>query len=448
VSSAANGSGSGDPYLPDNGDDGYHVEHYDLAITYRPSTNRLDGHVVADVVALRPVRRLAFDLANLSVAKVLVDGARPKRFRQHGAKLMIALAGALETGRSLRVSISYSGHPAPISGRWGTVGWEELDDGALVAGQPNGAPSWFPCNDRPSDKATYRISVTTEADYRVVANGLLVDRSRSASRVTWVYEQREPMATYLAAVHVGRFELQELPGREVAQHAVGPDRLRTRIATDFGRSDRMMRCFSERFGPYPFAAYTVIVTEDELEIPLEAQGMSIFGANHVDGRHGYDRLIAHELAHQWFGNSLTPARWSDIWLNEGFACYAEWLWSEESGGPAAHEHAQREWRRLRDAPQDLVLADPGPDLMFDDRVYKRGALAVHALRRAIGTSRFVEVIRDWTAANRHGSVTTAAFLAHVEAAAGEGARKLLKPWLFAQRLPDLPRDGELRAARR
>jgi len=210
----------------------------------------------------------------------------------------------------------------------------------------------------------------------------------------------------------------------------------------------MMRCFNERFGPYPFETYTVVVTEDELEIPLEAQGMSIFGANHVDGRHGEERLIAHELAHQWFGNSLTPERWSDIWLNEGFACYAEWLWSEESGGPAAHEHAQREWRRLRDAPQDLVLADPGPDLMFDDRVYKRGALTVHALRRAIGTSAFTELVRGWTAANRHGSVTTAAFLAHVEATAGEAARKLLKPWLFAQRLPELPRDGELRAARR
>ncbi len=445
VSSTSRTSSSGDPYLPGNGDDSYHAEHYDLAITYRPATNRLDGHVVIDVVALREVRTLTFDLANLKVSKVLVGGARPKRFRQQGAKLLVDLGAAAAPQATLRVSITYSGHPAPINGRWGAVGWEELTDGALVAGQPNGAPSWYPCNDRPSDKATYRISVRTDSEFRVVANGVLVDRSRSATRTTWVYDQREPMAAYLATVHVGRFELQELPGSDVAQHVVGPHRLGARIATDFADQNRMMRCFTERFGPYPFAGYTAIVTDDPLEIPLEAQGISIFGSNHVDGRGGHQRLIAHELAHQWFGNSLTPARWSDIWLNEGFACYAEWLWSEDSGGPTAQDHAEREWRRLRDQPQDLMLSDPGPDLMFDDRLYKRGALAVHALRRSTGTTAFVQLVHAWTSNNRHGSVTTSAFVEHVERSAGAAVRRMLKPWLFERRLPDLPRNGKPRS---
>ena len=100
----------------------------------------------------------------------------------------------------------------------------------------------------------------------------------------------------------------------------------------------MMKLFVKLFGPYPLSTgYTVVVTDDDLEIPLEAQGISIFGANHCDGTRSSERLIAHELAHQWFGNSVTVRRWRDIWLHEGFACYAEWLWSEESGGRSADE---------------------------------------------------------------------------------------------------------------
>ncbi len=200
----------------------------------------------------------------------------------------------------------------------------------------------------------------------------------------------------------------------------------------------MTALFEDRFGPYPFGGYTVVVTDDNLEIPLEAQGLSVFGANHLDGRRGSERLVAHELAHQWFGNSLTAGRWRDIWLHEGFACYAEWLWSQESGGRSADEQARAAHTRLAALPQDLLVGDPGPDAMFDDRLYKRGALTLHALRRTVGDEAFFTLLRTWVARHRHGTVSTADFLACASHVTGHDLGPLLDAWLHRLPLPDLP----------
>jgi aminopeptidase N len=181
----------------------------------------------------------------------------------------------------------------------------------------------------------------------------------------------------------------------------------------------------------------VVVTDDQLEIPLEAQGLATFGSNHMEQGWKAQRLIAHELAHQWFGNSLTLRAWRDIWLHEGFACYSEWLWSEFSGGRPAASHAREHWNRLAHLPQDLVLTDPGPDLMFDDRVYKRGALALHSLRLAAGDAMFFELVRSWATVNAHRTVTTGDFVAHVQLQAGHPLARHLDPWLFEKPLPRL-----------
>jgi aminopeptidase len=225
----------------------------------------------------------------------------------------------------------------------------------------------------------------------------------------------------------------------VPQRLLAPARLRRRALADTARSPDMLRLFSRLFGPYPFAAYTVVVTDDDLEIPLEAQGISVFGANHVDGAGGSERLVAHELAHQWFGNSATVGQWCDLWLHEGFACYAEWLWSEASGGPVSDVLAASAWQRLKGLPQDLVLVHPGPQDMFDDRLYKRGALALHVVRRACGDDVFFPLLRAWAQEHRHGTVTTDGFVAHVAAHAGAGAAALLGPWLHEPALPSLTR---------
>lgn len=430
-------STAGDRYLPRSGNGGYRVTRYELDLTYRMSSNLLFGHAQLSAVATQALSRLSLDLAGLRVAKVSVNGHRAQRFETRRHKLHIWPDKPLPVGGAITIDVQYSGNPRPVRGPWGEVGWDELTNGVLVAGQPDGAPSWFPCNDHPSNKASYRISVTTDSPYRVVANGSLISRTVRASQTTWVYDQPEPMATYLASVQIGAYEPVDIAKKPVRQRAALPQRLRGRFAERFSRQPAMIGTFEKLFGPYPFPQYTVVVTDDELEIPLEAQGMSIFGANSLDGN-GEERLIAHELAHQWFGNSLTVQEWQHIWLNEGFACYAEWLWSERAGGPSADRLATRHHERLAALPEDLVIADPGAKLMFDDRLYKRGALTLHALRRTLGDNAFFPMLRDWTAAHRHGSVTTPLFTAHAERYGKQSLQPLFTAWLYEPELPSLP----------
>lgn len=424
-----------DPYLPQQGDDRYAVSHYDLELDYRLRDNRLRGTATIVLTALRATDALVFDLTRLRVDRVEVDGRRA-RVRQVAHKLFVRPDTPLAAEQRATVRIAYAGNPGPRRSAWGPLGWEELEDGALVASQPSGASTWFPCNDRPDDKAAYRFAVTTDADYAIVAPGALTSSRRHGGRYEAVFEQPAPTSTYLAALHIGRYSATAVDLDGVPGTVWAPPALDARVRRDTAALPAMMRAFQQRFGPYPFGTYALVVTPDTLEIPLEAQSLAVFGENHMDGAGGSERLVAHELAHQWFGNSVGLSSWSDIWLNEGFACYAEWLWFEASGKQHAGVTAAEYHRRLSALPQDLVLADPSAALMFDDRVYKRGALALHALRVALGDDVFFGLLRTWTARHRHGAVTTDAFLDLVSEAGGDAAG-FAASWLRGTALPAL-----------
>jgi aminopeptidase N len=426
-----------DPYLPKNGNFGYRVSRYELDLQYKVAINRLAGSATITAVTLTELQEFTLDLSDaLTVSKVSVSGKRVIHFACRERKLRIRLQSKLATGAAMTIVVRYSGSPRPLRSLWGAVGFEELTNGALVAGQPNGAASWFPCDDHPSAKAAYRIQISAENSYRVVANGKLVSRRTHAGRTAWTYEQPEPTSTYLVTLQIGMYDVVRLAKSPVPMQAALPGRLRRNFDYDFARQPDMMRLFVDLFGPYPLAnGYAVVVTDDALEIPLEAQGISIFGANHCDGSRTSERLIAHELAHQWFGNSVTVRRWRDIWLHEGFATYAEWLWSEHSGGPDADARARQYHDRLRASPQDLLLADPGPRDMFDDRVYKRGALTLHALRRQLGDEKFFVLLKDWTTRYRHGNVNTDDFTRLAATYSDEPLQPLWDSWLYSTKVP-------------
>lgn len=428
-----------DPYLPQNGNRGYRVTRYELDLEYKVTANRLAGRAAITAVAVGVRRRFALDLSQtLAVSKVLVNGVKAKYSHQR-AKLTITPTRPIPAGGAMSVVVHYTGTPKPIHGPWGDVGWEELDEGVIVASQPNGAASWFPCDDHPSSKASYRISITADSPFYALANGRLVGKKVKAGHTTWTYEQPEPMATYLATIQIGNYTRRRVSRGPVPIFALLPYRLIDHFEHDFARQPQMMDVFTTLFGPYPFAEYTVVVTDDDLEIPVEAQGCSVFGANHCDGRRGSERLVAHELAHQWFGNSLTLRQWHDIWLHEGFACYAEWLWSENSGGPSADDLANAAHHKLAGLPADLIIGDPGPAAMFDDRVYKRGALTLHSLRLILGNEPFFALLHEWVAKHRYGSVTTREFFDLAAHYTPWSLHEIQHNWLEAAPLPPLPR---------
>jgi len=426
-----------DDYVPGHGDLTYDVAHYSLQIDYKVDGNRLAGRAQLSAVANVDLHEFTLDLHGLRVTKLMVDGA-PAKFSARRDRVVVKPRSGIAGGQEFSIAVNYSGHPGPVTDKaLDSAGWEELDDGVIVAAQPHGAPSWFPCNDRPGNKASYRIAVTTGSDYHAVANGTLVDHRRGASSTTWVYDQPEPMAPYLATVQIGRYEVWEIEA-SIPMFAAVPKRIAANYDKAFGDQPRMVEFFAGLFGPYPFAGYTVVVTDDALEIPLEAQGMSTFGSNHLRGDWGAVRLVAHELSHQWFGNSLTVSHWKDIWLHEGFACYAEWLWCQESGGKSTHEHALEYWNKLSRLRQDIVLGDPGPALMFDDRIYKRGALLLHALRLTLGEEGFFGLLRAWTSAHAGGTVTTKMFTDFAGEHTGVDLAGLFDKWLNQPALPALP----------
>ncbi len=432
---AAGASGAADDYFPATGNGGYDVVRYHLGLQFDPRTDRLDGLATIVATATQDLSAFNFDLTGLTVSTVDVDG-QPAAFEQSPGELTVRPVQPLPAGDEFTTVVRYAGDPEPVpSDAIGAVGWIDIQAGSLVVSEPVGASGWFPVNDHPSDKALYTFDVTVPNGYVVAANGLL-DRHADLGdgRTTFVFEHAHPMASYLATVNIGEFVVEE----QVSPNGIPirnwfPPRLAERASSDFAQTGEMMEYFSTLFGPYPFEVYGAIVVDAELGLALETQTASVFGSDIVSGTGTGEEVIAHELSHQWFGDSVSLSQWRDIWLNEGFATYAQWLWLEHDGGPSIDETA-----RSYDGFGFSRPGDPGPGDLFSGGVYIRGALTLHALRLTIGDDAFFGTLRTWAADHRDANATTEQFIALAETTAGQQLDDLFDAWLYADAQPPLP----------
>jgi aminopeptidase N len=444
----AGSPGVGDSYYPGYGNGGYDVRAYDLEVDYDPATERLDGEADIEATATADLCSLNLDLVGLDVERVEVDGRRA-RWVRFGQELVVTPRRPLREGRRFEVEVRYGGVPQEfvLPGTIARTGFMTTPDGANVVGQPEVAAAWFPVNDHPLDKATYDFEVTVPDGYEVVANGFLRDVDHGRGSTTWEWEAREPMASYLATIDIGQWDVRRwttssgIPVYDAVDSAItGP--LRASIDWSLARQGEILDVLGEAFGPYPFSTVGAIVdNQDDLFFALETQTRPVYSKLFwAGGQLGGDAVVVHELAHQWFGDDVALGRWQDIWLNEGFATYAEWLWAEHEGFGTPREALETLHAEIPadDPIWSVVIGDPGVANLFDNAVYVRGAMTLQALRDEVGDDRFWRIIRTWAADHSGGNVTTPEFIALAEQVAGRELDDLFATWLFTAGKPALP----------
>jgi aminopeptidase N len=434
-------AGVGDPYFPRAGNGGYDALHYDLKLAYTPRTNRLAGTARIQARGLVPLTRFNLDLNGLRVRGVTVDGKRAK-FRRAGSELRVTPATPLAAGQQFQVGVRYGGVPRTIVGSAllgdSPYGFLHTPDGEFVAAEPNAASTWFPSNDHPADKATYTFRITVPKGRRVVANGSLRSRSTRHGRSTFVWVENSPMATYLATIDTGRWKIKRgrTPGGVPELVAAQPALARHGALRHYFKViGRIVDYESTVFGPYPFGSTGAIFDDarfrgERLGFSLETQTKPVYSGP-ID-----DVTIAHELAHQWFGDSVSVATWDHIWLNEGFASFAEYLWLAHTGVQSAHRSFLFDYGTPRRSPfWKRVIANPRRARMFDPAVYRRGAMTLQALREKIGDGPFFALLKAWTSTFRDGNATTQQFMALAEQTSGQDLDAFFTAWLYTPRKP-------------
>ncbi|MBW5483865.1 M1 family metallopeptidase [Streptomyces bambusae] len=436
-------SGLRDPYFPKAGNGGYDVEHYGLDLAYDPDSGRLEGVAVLTARATQGLSSFNLDLDGLDVQGVTVQGAGA-RFNRTGHELTVRPADDLKKNEVFRTEVRYAGEPRAVKDLDGAQeGWVRTEDGALGVGEPVGSMAWFPGNHHPSDKATYDITLRVPKGYEGVSNGELRSRTDGADgRTAFAWHSAEPMASYLAIAAVGPYKIStgRSPAGVPLYNAVAPEAAQE-SAPALDRLGEVVDWGSRVFGPYPFAtAGAVVEPEGTLGYALETQSRPVYsGPPDVD-------LLVHETAHQWFGNCVSPASWKDMWLNEGFAVYAEWLWSEQHQGPSAQERfeafldgdtevddeAGTDWAAFPPA------SPPGAAHISDPPVYYRGAMVLHRIRQEVGDEDFFALVRGWVADHRYGNADTADFTSYAEEQTGTDLDEVWDVWLYGKGRPKPP----------
>lgn len=454
----------GDPLYPALGNGGYDVQNYDLDLLYDPETRDLEGVATIDALATSGLLSFNLDLRTLEVESVDVDGDEALFFHAD-PELFITPQSPIPEGSIFTVTVRYGGSARRVvsAALPETIGWFADLEGAYVMAEPDAVSSIFPANDHPLDKATFDINVSVPDGFEVAANGefLGAEPADEPGFQRYSFSHDFPMAPYLLAVGVGDFDTTETTSesgvtiRNYFETDVGSG-----VRSAFASQPEMIDFFEGLFGPYPFEAYGALVLDSQAAAfaALETQTLSTFPVS--EGATSYpEAVVAHEVVHQWFGNSVSVAEWEDIWLNEGFATYGEWLWTTRFQGEIGLANRIAEAYQLVSGEQLLdqglapaAVADiisenfpppgsPPSDNLFNGAVYQRGGLLLHALREEIGDDAFFELLTAYATGFRYGNVTTEDFVALAQDISRRDLGEFFASWLLDRQIPDIPSLG-------
>ncbi|MFG2196932.1 M1 family metallopeptidase [Streptomyces sp. NPDC048639] len=447
--------GIGDRLYPHLGNPGYDVQAYDLAFDYSGSNSKpLQAVTSIDARATSRLDGFNLDFARGKVRSVEVNGKRA-RFRSVGEDLVVTPAEPIASGARMHVNVAHTSDP----GTGADGGWVRTRDGLAMANQPDAAHRVFPSNDHPADKARFTFRIVAPKDLTVVAAGLPVSRDGGSRTTTWVYRSAHPMATELAQISIGRSAVLRrkgphgLPVRDVV-----PTADRQRLGKWLAKTPGQISWMERKVGRYPFEAYGLLIADAQTGFELETQTLSLFERGlFTDTRFPepyVDSVMVHELAHQWFGNSVSPAEWSDLWISEGHATWYEALYAHEVSRVSLTERMRRAyarsdaWRTEGGPPAAPKPPSPGKKIsIFRPIVYDGGALVLYALRQRIGTKAFDRLERAWASRHRHGNGSTEGFIALASEISGRDQSAFLRSWLYGETTPPMPGHTDWKADR-
>ncbi|GAA2782726.1 M1 family metallopeptidase [Crossiella cryophila] len=433
--------GIGDEYYPNDGNGGYDVSHYDIRLKYQPASDTLTGTTTIVASPTQELSRFNLDFA-LPVKSVRVNGAKATFSQTADAEVVVTPARTAAKGSLLTVVVEYEGIPSQTKVNGQTL-WKKTSDGAVAINEPHIARWWFPSNDHPTDKATFDVSVAVPTGVEVISNGALKSRAVQPGGWTrWNWRSTKPQATYLAFLTIGQFEIHQSTGHKgqpfITAYSEGLGEIEGPAKASLERTPEVIEFLETVFGEWPFEAQGGVVPKEGLTFALENQTRPTYAPGFF--RNGNNiNVVVHELAHQWFGDSVSVAKWRNIWLNEGFATYAPWLWSEHAGEGTAQEWFDFTYARYaeNDPFWQVVIGAPGSGNEFHGAVYDRGAMALHAIRKTVGDKVFFQTVKTWTENKKYGNATIEEFKALAEVLSGKKLDEVFNTWLFTKGKPKL-----------
>jgi aminopeptidase N len=438
------GQSIGDPYFSDDGNTGYEVDNYNLDLSYQPGADQLSGTATIMATTTQDLKAFSFDFG-LNASNVTVNGS-PAGFTTDNSKLVITAKSDVPAHSPMTVAVTYSGVPSKVKMHDKHV-WYATPDGASSVAEPHYAAFWYPCNDHPSDKATWDVSVSVPTGTAAITNGELVSSQQVGDRTVWKWSNDKPLATYNSFMSIGRFTIKNTMGpdgrtffRAYSQRLSATEM--KNATADIERTPEVIAWESSLFGPYPFAVEGGVAMDagdqdDAEEFQTKPVYSDVF-------KHDDMSDIVHENAHQWFGDAVTIKSWKDIWLNEGFAVYTEWLWDEHVGKKPAAQAADDEYNNYsrHDKFWKTAPGDPGADNLLEDPVYQRGAMTLQALRSTVGDPTFFSILQHRVSEHLYGNDATVEFIALAERISGKSLKPLFDTWLFStDRPPNAPSAG-------
>jgi aminopeptidase N len=424
-----------DPVYPDFGNPAIDVLHYALALRWAPSTRTLSGTATLAIRATRDIDEIRLDFAHpLRADKVIVDG-KAATATHRGHDLIIGAGQRLATDARVVVAVRYHGRPRTLPGPMvrkdiSEVGFNVRPDASVFALQePYGALTWYPVNDQPSDEALYDVSLTVPRGWAGVSNGVLRGTSRGGGKVTYHWHAAGPIASYLVALGIDRYQKYTATGPHglPVSYWIRPQD-RAWALPVLRKTPQMLAWLEKRFGRYPFASAGVFAIRENTG--METQTMVTLGRVKAED-------LLHELAHQWFGNSVGPRTWRDVWLNEGFATYIQFLLYDVEVLGQSQARFLAGMRQL-DGQLRRQHGPPGRykrDHFASANVYFPPALMLHEIRKQIGDKKFFAMMRDWARQHRNVEANRALFTSWLNRYTGRNLTPLVDRWLDSPTTP-------------